>query len=117
MTYQKKILVHRRIYEGSLASNPIKSFEGEIAVLEKTSRRSDLTAEEHAAILRILELRRATVEVFRGKQRLSAGEFDSALTAFRVANDYYQSWKLRLVVFCLQVAPRLLQRVYKLRAT
>jgi glycosyltransferase involved in cell wall biosynthesis len=117
MTYQKKVLVQRRIYEGSLASNPIKSFEGEIGVLEKTRQRSDLTAEEHAAILRILELRRATVEVFRGKQWLSAGEFDSALTAFRVANDYYQSGKLRLVVFCLRVAPRLLQRVYRLRAT
>lgn len=117
ITYQKKVLVHRRIYEGSLASNPIKSFEGEIAVLEKTRRRNDLTPGEHTAILRILERRRATVEVFRGKQRLSAGEFDSAVAAFRVANDYYQSWKLRLVLFCLQVAPRLLQRVYRLRAT
>jgi glycosyltransferase involved in cell wall biosynthesis len=117
MTYQKKVLVYRRIYEGSLASNPIKSFEGEIAVLEKTRRRSDLTVEENAAILRMLERRRATVEVFRGKQRLSAGEFDSARAAFRLANDYYQSWKLRLVLFCLRVAPRLLQRVYRLRAT
>jgi len=117
ITYQKKVLVHRRIYDGSLASNPIKSFEGEIAVLEKTRRRSDLTAAEQAAILRILERRRATIEVFRGKQRLSAGEFDSARAAFRVANDYYQSWKLRLVLFCLRVAPRLLQRVYRRRAT
>ena len=117
MTYQKKVLVHRRIYEGSLASNPIKSFEGEIAVLEKTRRRGDLTAEEQAAISKILERRRATVEVFRGKQQLSAGEFDSARAAFRVANDYNQSWKLRLVLFCLRVAPRLLQRVYRLRAT
>jgi glycosyltransferase involved in cell wall biosynthesis len=116
MSYQKKVLVHRRIYEGSLASNPINSFEGEIAVLEKTKKRPDLTPEEHDALLRTLELRRATVEVFRGKQRLSAGDFDSALIAFRVANKHYQSWKLRLVIFCLRVAPRLLQKVYRLRA-
>ena len=43
INYQKRVLVHRRIYEGSLASNPIKSFQGEISVLEKTSRRNDLT--------------------------------------------------------------------------
>jgi glycosyltransferase involved in cell wall biosynthesis len=117
MKFQKKVLVHRRIYEGSLASDAIKSLQGEISVLEKTSQRNDLTSDERATILRILELRRATVEVVRGKQRLSAGEFDSALMAFRIANDYYQTWKLRLVMFGLRVAPRLLQRVYRLRAT
>jgi glycosyltransferase involved in cell wall biosynthesis len=116
MSYQNKVLVHRRIYQGSLASNPIKSFEGEISVLEKTKQRPDLTAEEHAAILRTLELRRATVEVLRGKQRLSAGEFDSSLKAFRRANNYFQSWKLRLVMFGLRISPRLLRRVYRLRA-
>jgi glycosyltransferase involved in cell wall biosynthesis len=117
MTYQRKVLVHRRIYEGSLASNPIKSFEGEIKVLEKTKHRNDLTDRERSAIGRTLELRRATIEVIRGKQKLSAGEFDSALSAFRIANNYYQSWKLRLVVLSLLVAPRFLQRVYRLRAT
>jgi hypothetical protein len=119
MNYQNRVLVHRRIYDGSLASNPIKSFAGEISVLEKTSQRSDLTAGERVAILRTLELRRATVEVFRGKQQLSAGEFDSAVTAFRVANQHFRSWKLRLVLIWLQVAPCLLRRVYILlsRAT
>jgi len=116
ISYQKKVLALRRIYQGSLASNPINSFRGEIAVLEKTLRRADLTEPERVAILRKLELRRATVEIFRGKERLSAGEFDSALTAFRAANNHYESWKLRLVVFWLQVAPRLLQRVYRLHA-
>ena len=114
--YQKKVLVRRRVYEGSLASNPINSFAGEISVLEKTRQRNDLTQGERAAILRTLELRRATVEVHKGKQRLSAGEFKAALTAFRTANDYFHSWKLRLVVLCLRVAPRLLQRIQRLRA-
>ncbi len=116
LNYQKKVLVHRRIYEGSLASNPIKSFAGEISVLEKTSNRPDLTEEERSAILRTLDLRRAAVEVLRGKQRLSAGEFDSALSAFCNANAHYHSLKLRLVMFGLQIAPRLLQKVYRLRA-
>jgi cellulose synthase/poly-beta-1,6-N-acetylglucosamine synthase-like glycosyltransferase len=115
MNYQKRVLIHRRIYQGSLASDPVKSLEGEISVLEKTRQRSDLTSGERTAILRTLELRRATVEVFRGKERLSVGEFDSALKAFRVANKYHQSWKLRLAMICLRVAPRWLQKVYRLR--
>jgi cellulose synthase/poly-beta-1,6-N-acetylglucosamine synthase-like glycosyltransferase len=115
MNYQKKVLVHRRIYEGSLASNPIKSFQGEISVLEKASRRTDLTSAEATAIARTIELRRATIEVIRGKQRLTAGEFDSARAAFRMANDYYQSWKLSLVLISLRLAPRLLRKVQLLR--
>ncbi len=117
MTYQKKVLVHRRIYEGSLASNAVKSLGGEIKVLEKAARRTDLTAEEQEDIRRILELRRATVEVFKGKQRLSSGDFSSAMSAFRAANDHYQSWKLRLVILSLRIAPRLLQRFQNLRPT
>jgi len=117
ISYQKKVLIHRRIYEGSLASNPLNSFAGEIRVLEKTQQRNDLTEGERTAILRTLKRRRATVEVFKGKQRLSAGEFDSALTSFRTANDYYHSWKLRLVILSLRIAPHFFQRVYRLRAS
>lgn len=116
MTYQKRVLVHRRIYEGSLASNPVKSLEGEIKVLEKAEQGGNLTAAEHAALLRTLELRRATAEVVRGKQRLSSGDFNSALKDFNLANKYFQSWKLRLVMVWLRVAPRLLQRIYRVRA-
>jgi glycosyltransferase involved in cell wall biosynthesis len=116
MAYQKKVLVRRRVYAGSLASNPINSLEGEIAVLKKTAGRMDLTAEERQSIQQTIALRTATVEIFRGKQRLTEGEFASALTSFRAANDYRPSWKLQLVMFWLQVAPHLLQRVYRLRA-
>ncbi len=117
MTYQKRVLVHRRIYEGSLASNPVNSLEGEIKVLEKASKQGDLTSAEQAALIRTLKLRRATAEVFRGKQALSSGNFNSALNDFNLANKYFQSWKLRVVMLWLRVAPRLLQQAYRVRAT
>jgi glycosyltransferase involved in cell wall biosynthesis len=116
MTYQKTVLVERRIYEGSLASDPIKSFTGELKVLEKTAGRTDLTAVERSAVEQKIALRRASIEVCRAKQRLSAGDFSSAVLAFRDANHFYQSWKLRLVLLWLRLAPRSLQRFYKLRA-
>ena len=116
ITYQKIVLVERRIYEGSLASDPIKSFSGEVKVLEKTARRNDLTNAERTALEKKLALRHASIEVCKGKQRLSAGDFSSAVLAFRDANRFYQSWKLRLVLIWLWLAPRSLQRFYKLRA-
>jgi GT2 family glycosyltransferase len=115
ITYQQKVLVHRRVYEGSLASNPIKSYEGEIKVLEKTQRRSDLTAAEHAAVFNTLRIRHASVDVLRGKQQLASGDFRAALAFFRNANQQFRSWKLRLVIAWLSIAPRLLQRVYQAR--
>jgi glycosyltransferase involved in cell wall biosynthesis len=115
MNYQKKVLVHRRIYDGSLASNPINSLEGQIRVLEKAAKRDDLTDDEWVAISQTIKLRRATTEVFRGKQELAAGDYNSAITAFRVANCYYKSWKLRLVLLSLRIAPHLMRRVHQLR--
>lgn len=116
MTYQKRVLVHRRIYQGSLASDPMKSYEGQIKVLEKTERRNDLTIEERAALRRSLEVCRARVAVLQGKRSLSQGDFTSAVAAFGVANKHFQGWKLWLVMFWLRIAPHTLQRVYKLRA-
>lgn len=115
ITYQRKVLVQRRVYDGSLASNPIKSFEGEIKVLEKTQQRSDLTPEERNALSQTLRIRRASVEVLRGKQQLGAGDFYSAYASFRSANDQVHSWKLRLVMLWLSIAPRLLQRFHQAR--
>jgi glycosyltransferase involved in cell wall biosynthesis len=115
--YQRKVLVGRRIYEGSLASDPINSFEGELRVLQKTKLRDDLTPAERAAIEATLALRRAAIELIRGKRCLLEGDFNSASKSFQFANEYLRSWKLRLVLLWLRLAPGLLQRCYKLRPT
>ena len=115
-TYQKRVLVHRRIYQGSLASNPVNSLEGEIKVLENARDKGDLSSAEQSVLLETLELRRATAGIWRGKQKLSTGEFDSALTDFDLANHYFRSWKLRLVTLWLRLAPRSLQRIYLARS-
>lgn len=115
-TYQKRVLVHRRIYEGSLASNPVDSLEGEIKVLENARDKGDLTAAEQSVLLETLELRRAMAGVWKGKQKLSIGQFDSALRDFDLANHYFRSWKLRMVTLWLRLAPRSLQRIYLARS-
>lgn len=117
MNFQRKVLARHRVWPGSLASDPIKSVEGELLVLDKVGRRDDLTESERNTLGRTIALRTASVEVDRGKRRLLEGDFAAATESFRFANDYYRSWKLRLVLFWLRVAPNFLQRVYKASAS
>lgn len=117
INYQRKILLRRRIYSGSLASDPAKSFEGEIRVLQKTRLRTDLTPAERSALEATLKRRLADVEVIRGKRSLLEGDFDAASSSFQFANDYFHSLKLRLVLVSLQIAPGLVRRIYRVRPT
>jgi glycosyltransferase involved in cell wall biosynthesis len=117
MNYQREVLARHRVWDGSLASDGIKSVEGELKVLAKVSQRTDLTPEERETLSRTVSLRSASVEVDRGKRSLLHGEFEAAAKSFRFANDYYRNWKLTMVLWCLRIAPQLLRRVYQLRAT
>lgn len=117
MNYQREVLARHRVWQGSLASDGIKSVEGELRVLAKVSQRTDLTPEERETLSRTVSLRSASVEVDRGKKSLLHGEFEAAARSFRFANDYYRNWKLTMVLWCLRIAPQLLRRVYQSRAT
>ncbi len=117
MNYQRKVLVRHRIYDGSLASDPIRSFDAELRVLAKMGQRTDLTPAERATLNRTIPLRKATVEVLRGKRELLKGDFDAAAKSFAEANSLVPSWKMKLVLAWLRFAPRLLRRVYEARAT
>jgi glycosyltransferase involved in cell wall biosynthesis len=116
ITYQRKVLARRRIHRGSLASYPLRSFAGELAVLNSMQGRSTLTAAEREALENTLRKRQATVEILKGKEKLIVGDFKKAAESFAEANRYWPSRKLEMVLFCLRVAPRVLQRVYRMRA-
>jgi len=115
--YQRAVLVRRRFYQGSLASDPLKSFEGEVAVLEAALQWKDLSTPERTAVDQTLKKRHADIEVLRGKRSLLAGEFELASTAFRAAMGLRGNWKLRTVLIGLRFAPQLVRRVYRSRPT
>lgn len=116
LNYQRTVLLKHRVHPGSLASDGIKSVEGELKVLNKVREWEDLTSSERATLESTIALRSASVEVDRGKRSLLQGKFDAATNSFQFANDYYKSWKLSLVVAWLRVAPNLLKWCYKLRS-
>jgi glycosyltransferase involved in cell wall biosynthesis len=116
MTYQRAVLGHHRIYPGSLSSDDIRSLEAEVRVLTKTLQNPNLTVAEQATINETIPIRRATIEVLRGKRQLLDGELDAATKSFAESNSLAPSWKLRLVLFWMRTAPRLFYRIYKARA-
>jgi len=115
ITYQRKVLVRRRIYEGSLARDAVKSFNGELRVLEKVSRRADLTSRERTTLERTVAIRRTSAEVIRGKRFLLSGDFADSVRSFESANACIPSWKLRLVLWALRVAPRVTRQLYRVQ--
>lgn len=117
ITYQKKVLTRRRIYRGSLASDPLRSFAGELAVLNSVRQRNDLSKEEKNILENTLRNRQATVEVLKGKQQLAIGNFKKAAESFAEANRYRPSMKLEMVLFCLRFAPGMLQRAHRIRSS
>ena len=54
----------------------------------------------------------ALVKLEQGKVHLSRGDFAGAQEAIKEANSFFMNWKLRLTLFCLRYAPRLLLRIY-----
>lgn len=116
MTYSTRVLLRHRKYRTSLSASAFNTIGGLLKVFEKISRRDDLTPGERRALEQTVALRSASIELERGKVRLLDGDFTAAASSVATANDYFQSWKLRLILFWLRVAPRLLRRLYKLRA-
>jgi len=103
--YQHKVLGRRRLYKGSLASDPLKSLTGEITVLEKLSKRTDLSRSEKIVIDKVLTMRQAAAHRIVGKRRLQVGDYAAAYNSFESANRVLNSWKLRLVMWGLRLAP------------
>lgn len=115
--YQRKVLLRYRIHEGSLSGDALRQIERHLAVLNKTARRDDLTESERATLAGAITRLEAHLKLERGKLRLADGDFAAAALEIKDANRWQRSWRLRLVLLWLRVAPRSLQRVYKLRMT
>ena len=116
VTYQRKVLVRRRIYPGSLARDAVKSLRGELAVLNKMSERKDLSQSEKDLIKEIIALREAMVDRTLGKRSLLNGEFKAAIESFVAANRVLRSWKLTMVLIGLRVAPNLVRLASRSRS-
>lgn len=115
--YQRKVLVRYRCHADSLSGDAIRQIERHMVILNKAARRDDLTPGERRVVAGALARLDAHLKLERGKLRLADGDFAAAAAELEGANRWQRSWRLRLVLLWLRVAPRSLQRVYKLRLT
>ncbi|HKG62252.1 MAG TPA: glycosyltransferase family A protein [Pyrinomonadaceae bacterium] len=115
MNFQRRVLLRHRAHQGSLASDAIRSVEGELKVLRRVREWPDLTEAERRAMESTIALREASIEVDKGKRSLVHGDYDAATKSFRFANEYYRSWKLAIVLAGMRVAPALVSGLYKRR--
>ena len=115
--YQRKVLLRYSIHSDSLSGDAVRQIERHLTVLKKTMRRDDLKDKERSTLLSAIARLEAHLKLERGKLRLADGDFAAAALEIEEANRWQRSWRLRLVLLWLRVAPRSLQRVYKLRMT
>ncbi len=113
LSYQRKVLLQYRCHENSLSGDAINNVVRQLRVYEKIERTYDLSPEERSDVSRMVESLHAELEVETGRLQLLEGNFTNAREAFKKANTYYGSFKLRLTILFLRLSPRLLLAIYR----
>jgi glycosyltransferase involved in cell wall biosynthesis len=114
--YRREMLVERVIHENNLSSEPIALGRAVLQVLDKHDDGS-LTPDERNALEYARAEVIATMTLENAKKRFEQREFSAALPEIKLANQFFRSWKLRLVTLGLVVAPSSLLFLYRVRAS
>ena len=115
IAYQRQVLARHRAHNASLAADAIKMVESQVEVLRKARRTLPLTAAQRDLLERQLVNCAAQIDLERGKRHFVAGNYGQAARALGRANDFYKSRKLRLVLWAMRAAPRVLHALYLTR--
>ena len=115
LAYHPDVIARHRAHGDSLSADMTRMFKSKIEVFEKLGHELALTAPQSQAIAEAVRRCLADIEFRRGKHQFESGNYRQAVIALRVANEYYRSPKLCLVLGGLRVAPRVLGLVYRLR--
>lgn len=114
MNYQRDVLVGYRHRPGSLAFNIDRQMEESILAYERIGHHPSLTPSERTILNQTLAMQRAGVASRKGKRKFDEGNFAEALDFFREAHTHRPTWKLRLLLNSIRLAPSLVQRLYRL---
>lgn len=113
--YQKKVLLKYRVRLDSLSGSSVDRVQREIDVYHRIKRMIALTETEEKIVQKQLARLTADMEIERGKTFLLEEDFAAAKSAFAKANAYHQSNRLRGIILLVQLAPRLLLKLYQSR--
>ena len=94
--YQKKVLLKYRVRRDSLSGDSMQRIEREIDSYRRVKKQFELDALQREIIENQLVRLNAELEIERGKAFLLDEDFAAAHRAFRIANEYRKSKRLRL---------------------
>lgn len=115
IVYHRRPLVLYRRHEGSLSSDRVWMLRNLLAVFEKCAATFALTSAEKEILDEQIAANRALLHLFEGKHQLSAGRTSAALVSLEKANEHLDATKLRLAIFLLRRAPRIVGWAFNLR--
>jgi glycosyltransferase involved in cell wall biosynthesis len=115
LEFHRRPLLNRRVHASSLSYDTVTHGEKALLVLEKFRDRTDLVADERGAVEWRLRSVAAEVAIERAKRAVGTRHFAEATQAIADANEFYRSWKLRVVALLLHLWPRLVARVHDAR--
>jgi glycosyltransferase involved in cell wall biosynthesis len=115
IVFQPRALLNRRVHAASLSYDTVHHGGKALLVLEKFQQRSDLTTAERAAGEWRIRKLAAEIRLEEAKRAMARGDFTAARAALHDANEFYRSWKLRLVRLLFRLWPTLVVRGHDLR--
>ena len=113
--YQKTVLLTHRMLASGLSGDSISQEERAITVLSKIQERISLTETEQQTLSKTLKRIEAALSLEKGKAYLRERNFAEAGRAIELANRYYRSWKLRIILIGLRLAPSVVLGFYPRR--
>ena len=113
--YHREVLVRYRKRQTSLSADPTSMARANLVALTKAVALWPAESREGKALAEAGARKSAELAVLRGKVALKASDTTATLEQFRLANGFYRSAKLSLVVALLRYVPALVRGIYSFR--
>lgn len=110
--YSRQIQIVRRLSKG-LSSDTDSMKRSRLAVLQKMSSQLPLSEGQKQLVLLRRVRAEAVLQLELCKKALLAGDLSQALKAAQSAKIVFDTWKMRIVVLTLRVAPGLIAVIYR----
>lgn len=110
--YARQIQIVRRLSNG-LSSDTESMRRSRLAVLQKMSSQLPLSDAQKRLVLVRQSNAEVVLQLALCKKAMLAGELAQALKAAQSAKSFLDTWKVRIVVLSLRVAPRLFAAIYR----
>ncbi|HMO82299.1 MAG TPA: glycosyltransferase family A protein [Pyrinomonadaceae bacterium] len=112
MGYQRKLLLKYRVRRDGITGDSVRRVEREIELIGRFQRIFELNEEQETKVEKLLAGLNADRNVAVGKAYLVEGNYRSAITSLKKANEHRRSVYLSLIILALKYFPRMFRRIY-----